>query len=246
MPPDDDVDVVPLVTCPGIHPPLIQVPPPIKTNGSGIVQPPLDVFVVVDVVEVPVTLLTVAVVDGPDAPVMPLGIHPPLTHLPPPIVANGSGVVQPALDVPVDDDVVVVDGPLLVEPLVVAVDVFAIPLGIQPPVTQVPPPIAANGSDVVQPAADVDVLAVDVVAVDAVVVPEVRGIQPPLTQVPPPIEANGSDVLQPVVDDVDDDDVDDDDVDDDDVDVPVSVNESNAELVPTPKRPVAIQVSYVW
>ncbi|HEY3886472.1 MAG TPA: hypothetical protein VGL62_14770 [Vicinamibacterales bacterium] len=228
----------------------MQVPPPIKTNGSGIVHPPIDVFVVVDVVDVLATLFTDAVVDDPDAPVeafvMPPGIQPPLTHLPPPIAANGSGVVQPALVVDVDDDVVA-DVPLVVElldpPVVVAVDVVVIPPGIQPPLMQAPPPIAANGSGVAQPPAKVDVLAVvDVVAVDAVVVREVPGIHPPLTHVPPPIDTNGSGVVHVLVEEVDVDDVDDDDV---DVDDPVSVNESNAELVPTPNRPVAIQVSYV-
>ena len=52
--------------------------------------------------------------------------------------------------------------------------------GVHPPLTQVPPPIDANGSGVAQ------------------LLVLVRGVQPPLTQAPPPIEAKGSGVAHPV------------------------------------------------
>lgn len=141
-----DVEEDVLVTDPareaGIHPPFTHTPPPIELNGSEVVQPTDDVVVL---------LLVDEVVGGGgggvvvvDPPLMPDGTHPPLTQVPPPIDANGSGVVQPVVDPDVLDDVVVV---------VVDVDddVFSIDAGIHPPFTQTPPPIAANGSDVVQP-----------------------------------------------------------------------------------------------
>lgn len=173
----------------------MQVPPPIDTNGSDIVQPPVNGDVVVDdggpddVVPDPADVPFGAVVVDVDEvvlPVMPGGSHPPLTHAPPPIDANGSGVVQPAETVVVE---VVVDGGVVGEG-----DAPVMPGGSHPPLTHEPPPIVANGSVVVQPPADED-------------------------------EDEDDDVL-------------------DDVD-PESVNESTAVLVPTSKRPVAIQVSYV-
>ena len=81
--------------------------------------------------------------------VIPPGIQPPPTQVPPPIERNGSGVVQLLAD---DDGV---------EAPVVVTGVLAEPVGTQPPPTHVPPPIPRNGSGVVQaPGADADAVMV--------------------------------------------------------------------------------------
>lgn len=180
---DAGADVVP--AWPGIQPPFTQVPPPIETNGSGIVQP-----VLTDGVG------TGALVDGADegvdALVMPPGIQPPFTQVPPPIETNGSGVVQPVAVVGTAAVVVGVDA---------ALDALVIPPGIQPPFTHVPPPIETNGSGVMQLLAGIVEAGLPVVGDESSprpddVLVDTPGIQPPLTQVPPPIERNGSGVVQ--------------------------------------------------
>lgn len=75
----------------------MQVPPPIETNGSGIVHPlgALAGDVVVDAAPVDETL-------GPVA--MCPGTHPPFTHVPPPIVTKGSGIEHVLADAATDDN----------------------------------------------------------------------------------------------------------------------------------------------
>src|SRR5262245_8383955 len=57
----------------GSQPPFEHVPPPIATNGSGVVQPPEF---------------------GGGGGAIPGGSQPPFEHVPPPIATNGSGIVQ--------------------------------------------------------------------------------------------------------------------------------------------------------
>lgn len=124
----------------GTHPPFTHAPPPIVTNGSGVVHP-----VVLGAGAGGVG------VDGCGAEgAMPAGTQPPPRHTPPPMATNGSGVVQP---------------PVLGAGAGAGVDGAggggagadgcgaegAMPAGIQPPLTHTPPPMATKGSGVVHP-----------------------------------------------------------------------------------------------
>lgn len=185
--------------CFGIHPPFTQRPPPIDTNGSGIVQPP-NVGAGVPEVDVPL--------DDEDAGVIDTwpGIQPPFTHVPPPMLTKGSGMVQPAFDVVEDVTTTVVEVVDVEDVDDDDVDVVGalIPAGIHPPLTQLPPPIAMNGSGVEQVLGDdvdggsgsvtgsEDVEALAVLSMPA-------GIHPPFTHAPPPIAMKGSGVTQPLV-----------------------------------------------
>lgn len=231
----------------GTQPPFIQIPPPIDVNGSGIVHAVVPLVPVVDVE--PLVVVDPFVVVDPlvvvREPAREAGIQPPFTHTPPPIELNGSDVVQPpnvidvlllvvdddedvVLDDEVEDEVVVDEDEVVVPPL--------IPPGIHPPFTHVPPPIEANGSGVVQPAEDPEVVVTEDVEVVVVVVVDPlymeAGTHPPPTHTPPPIEANGSGVVQPPLVDVDED------VEDDELEL-----ENESTVVPTSSRPLLIQAS---
>ena len=141
-------------------------------------------------------------------------------------------IVGPLLVVVVDEEDVVPEDEVVVDDDVVVPPIM--PPGIHPPLTQVPPPIEAKGSGVVQPAVDPEVVVTD----DVVVVVDVdplyidAGTHPPPTHTPPPIETNGSDVVQPLVDPEE--------VEPDD---PELTNEVT--VVPTSSRPLLIHASYV-
>src|SRR5690349_17818035 len=105
----------------------MHVPPPMATNGSGMVQVALDVTLTLGAGDE--TIAAAAIVGLLIVP----GIHPPLTHVPPPIEANGSGVVQERAD---DVNVGVVG---VAEGAGAGVNVES--AGIHPPLTQTPPPI---------------------------------------------------------------------------------------------------------
>ena len=134
---------------------------------------------------------------------IPGGSQPPLQQMPPPIAPNGSGVEHVALLVGAGAlVVVVVVVGVGVQVVVTGVGVLqAIPGGSHPPLQQMPPPIAPNGSGVVHAAllvgagADVDVAGdgAEVVVGLAQAIP--GGSQPPLQQIPPPMIANGSGVV---------------------------------------------------
>jgi hypothetical protein len=220
-----------LLEVPKVHPPFVQVPPPIAAKGSGVVQPPDEPDVPPEPggSQPPFTQTHPApgepVVQPPvDPPLDAPYTHPPLMHVPPPIAANGSDVVQPP-DVPVVPpapggsqppftQVQPVPGDAVVQPPEVVVPPPPAP-GTHPPLRQVPPPMAAKGSDVVQPPELVPpevggtqppFTQVQPVPGEAVVQPPVLvdppllpGTQPPLMHVPPPMAANGSGVEQPLV-----------------------------------------------
>jgi len=173
----------------GSHPPFRHVPPPIAANGSGVAHPDGDVGGggVGGGGELPG-----GGVPLPPVEVMPGGSHPPFTHVPPPIAANGSGVAHP------DDDVGGgVGGGELPGGAVPLPPVDVMPGGSHPPFTQVPPPIAANGSGVAHPDDDVGAGGGGELpgGVPPVGVP--AGTHPPFTHVPPPIAAKGSGPVQP-------------------------------------------------
>src|SRR5690348_1416122 len=90
------------------------------------------------------------------------------THVPPPIEANGSGVVQERAD---DVNVGVVG---VAEGAGAGVNVES--AGIHPPLTQTPPPIEANGSAVVHPPLTAAGLGSSITLVDA------DGMKPPLVR----------------------------------------------------------------
>jgi hypothetical protein len=118
----------------------------------------------------------------PDGGGIPGGNHPPSWQVPPPIVLKGSGVVQgaPALMLPPVEPANIGAGGEG-EPL----DGGDIPGGNQPPSWQVPPPIDANGSGMLQLSAG-----------EGAPIVMQGGTQKPFWQVPPPIAANGSGASQ--------------------------------------------------
>ena len=127
---------------------------------------------------------------------IPGGSHPPLQHVPPPRMTNGSPPVHAPPDAGGDAGGGIVDagGALL----------HTMPGGSHPPLQQVPPPRMTNGSGVAHAAGFVfggGVVGGVVVGGGVVgggVVPPTKlhvmpgGSQPPLQHVPPPIATNGS------------------------------------------------------
>lgn len=174
----------------------MQVPPPIETNGSGIVHPSgaLGGDVVVVAGAAPVE-------DTVDAVAMWPGTHPPFTHVPPPIDTKGSGIVHVLAGAATADD-----GTLVVVEIGADADgvVAAAWPGIHPPSTHVPPPIETNGSGIVQlPVIEDEIAGTSAgtgAGLDRAVGVAGIGIQPPFTHVPPPIETKGSGVVHPGAD----------------------------------------------
>ena len=123
------------------------------------------------------------------------GTQPPLTHLPPPIVTNGSGPTQPTVETGAGAGAGATG-------CGAAGAVHVIPGGSHPPLQQVPPPSAANGFgvehvDVVGAGAGVDAGVGAGVGADVGVAHDIPGgSQPPLQQTPPPSAPKGSGVVQ--------------------------------------------------
>lgn len=90
--------------------------------------------------------------------------------------------------------------PPAVEPVEPVEPLDDIAAGIQPPLTQTPPPSDTKGSAVVQPLLELQrrvelelpTVELPLDALDG----NPLGTQPPLTQVPPPMDVNGSGVMQ--------------------------------------------------
>ena len=77
----------------GFQPPLMHRPPPMATNGSGVLHVPSGGGALDPGVGRAGAGGAGAVAGGS----MPGGSHPPFQHVPPPIAENGSGVAQEAL-----------------------------------------------------------------------------------------------------------------------------------------------------